>query len=288
MFRRVWTVVAALALTAGAGAIVAGTQFRSLAEASRWVAPASDMAARAASPSPAPPPPLLQPGPVTIDSPGFWSWALLNTRTGELAGAQNRGATSTTASMIKAWIVADYLRLEAAAGRRPSQARLGELSQVIRDSNNEIAERTFQQLGASKSINRLISTCGLTDTEPYRSWWSNTSISAQDTARMAACIGDGRAAGPEWTEWLLDEMRQVRAPGDFGIRKALPPDVAKNTAIKNGWLLRDEDGMWHISCLAIGDGWTLGVLARYPGRLGFEHGTNLCQSVAAQLLHPAG
>jgi hypothetical protein len=281
-------VVAVLALMAGTGSIVAGTQFQSISKAAlRWVTPSqSGSPAPTASPSPPPPPPLLQPGPVTIDSPGFWSWALLNTRTGELAGAQNRSATSTTASMIKAWIVADYLRLGATAGRTPSQARLGELSLVIRDSHNEIAERTFQQVGAQESIKRLISICKLTETKPYRSWWSNTAISAQDTARMAACIGDGRAAGPKWTTWLLNEMRLVRAPGNFGIIQALPPNIAKNTAIKNGWLLRDEDGMWHISCLAIGDGWTLGVLARYPGRLGFEHGTNICKSIAAQLLHP--
>lgn len=286
MLRYLWivvsTAVAVLALAAGAGAVMVGTRSGSMAEASRSVVPmARSVPLTILIP---PEPTLLQPGPVTISSEGFWSWALLDTRTGEISGADNLNATSTTASMVKSWIVADYLRLAAAAGRTPTQARLAELSKVIRDSNNEIAQRIFQEVGRHESINRLISTCGLTDTTPYRDYWSNTAISARDTARMAACIADGRAAGPQWTEWLLNEMRQVRPPGDFGIRKALPPDVAAQTAIKNGWLLRDEDGQWHIACLAIGDGWTLGVLARYPGRLGFEHGTNICQSVAAQLL----
>ena len=38
------------------------------------------------------------------------------------------------------------------------------------------------------------------------------------------------------------------------------------------------------NCLAIGDGWVLAVLLRYPGKLGFAHGRSACQSVAQQLL----
>jgi hypothetical protein len=106
------------------------------------------------------------------------------------------------------------------------------------------------------------------------------------TPRLGACLADGRAAGPRWTPWLLDEMRQVRGVGDFGVRAALPDRLAGTVAIKNGWLLRDEDRLWHISCLAIGDGWILGVLARYPGRLGFGYGARLCQKVGEQLLSP--
>jgi hypothetical protein len=182
--------------------------------------------------------------------------------------------------MIKSWIAADFLR----TNPNPSQARLDQIRIMIRDSNNEVAEELFGVIGRAKAISRLISICKLTDSHAVRGSWSNTTVSARDTARMAACIGDGRAAGPKWTKWLLTEMRNVRGFGDFGIRKALPPAIAKQTAIKNGWLLRDTDGNWHIACLAIGDGWTLGVLVRYPGSLGVNHGTNICKSVAAQLL----
>jgi hypothetical protein len=127
---------------------------------------------------------------------------------------------------------------------------------------------------------RLITTCGLTDSSPYRDWWSNTTISARDTVRLGACIADGRAAGPRWTGWLLDEMRQVRGVGDFGVRLALP-DPGR-VAIKNGWLLREEDRQWHISCLAITEEWVLGVLVRYPGALGFDYGATLCEKVGKQ------
>jgi hypothetical protein len=40
---------------------------------------------------------------------------------------------------------------------------------------------------------------------------------------------------------------------------------------------------WHIACLAIGTGWTLGVLARHAGSLGRDHGAGICRKVAEQL-----
>src|SRR4029079_10451118 len=101
--------------------------------------------------------------------------------------------------------------------------------------------------------------------------WSLTQVPARDVTRLAKCIADGRAAGPKWTGWLLDQMSSVRGAGRFGILEDLPADVAKSTAIKNGWLARD-DGQWHIACMATGDGWSLGVMARYPGRLGRDYG----------------
>jgi hypothetical protein len=224
------------------------------------------------------PPLLLKPANVAVSTQGFWSWALLDTRTGALTGAR-MDVRNTTASMIKVWLAADSLRLAA----NPSQARLALLSTMIRDSDNDAAWTMWRELGEAATIRRLIEVCALTDSRAG-SRWSLTELSARDAARMGACIADGRAAGPRWTSWLLTEMRSVRGEGDFGIRKALPATVAKATAIKNGWIAREEDGNWHLNCLAIGDGWVLSVLQRYPRSLGFAHGQAVCRSVAEQLL----
>ena len=78
-------------------------------------------------------------------------------------------------------------------------------------------------------------------------------------------------------------MRNVRGAGRFGPIEALPADVAKTTAIKNGWLARD-DGQWHIACMAVGDGWTIGIMAHYPSPLGKDYGTKTCREVTKQLL----
>ncbi|HZN77450.1 MAG TPA: hypothetical protein VFC00_38030 [Micromonosporaceae bacterium] len=283
-----WVTLLALTLVAVVGAVyLTGRPDSHASVGVRGATPSpttpSPTAAPTVSPTPAVASVLLHPGPVQIDSPGFWSWALLEQKTGTISGSANMAATGTTASMIKAWIAADFLRRSTERGQTPSNDRLSDISSMIRDSNNVVADELFPLVGDAESIKRMIRICGLTESAPYRDWWSNTTVSARDTARLADCISDGRAAGPQWTNWLLEKMRLVRGAGNFGIRLALPDDVAAQTAIKNGWVER-SDGNWHVACLAIGDGWTLGVLARYPSRLGVSHGAKICESVAAQLI----
>lgn len=236
----------------------------------------------AASPVPPPVPPgAPAPGDPTGD---FVGWAVLDLASGTTTGSSNLAETSTTASMIKAWIVADYLRLTAEAGDQPDPERIGQLQQIIRDSHNGYTEVVFDEIGEHASIERLIQICALTDSQAVPNRWSNTRLSPRDTTRMGACIADGRAAGPEWTAWLLDEMQAVRGIGDFGIRHAFPPDQRAAIAIKNGWVIRSAEDAWHVNCLAIGDGWTMGVMTRYPAHLGYTHGAEICRSLAAQQL----
>lgn len=261
------------------------------------LAPTSSTTAAGQSPTPEPTPtpePLpFASAPVTVDSvqtKGFLSWALLDRRSGEIVGSDNMSATSTTASMIKAWLAADYLRRAAENGREPTQAQLHDLEILIRDSDNAAADRTYNANGKTESINRLIRMCGLTDSKAIPGYWSKTNISARDSVRMGACIADGRAAGEKWTPWVLDMMRKVRGVGDFGIRDVFPEEQRASIAIKNGWLLRDEDNHWHTNCLAIGDTWVLAILQRYPNQGNwendFEHTQEVCRAVARQLLNP--
>jgi hypothetical protein len=235
------------------------------------------------SPSPPPPPLLVAAGPVSVNVSGWWSWALLDQRTNEITGSPNMASTNRTASMIKAWIAADYLRRAAEQGQTPSKARLAEVTIMVRDSDNAVASKLYRLIGGQASTKRLISMCKLTDSKVGPTSWSDTRLSARDTTRMADCLADGRAAGPKWTTWLLKEMRLVRGAGDFGIRKAFPAAVAQTIAIKNGWVVRDDNGDWEVNCLAVGDGWTMGVLTRYDARLGLTYGANICKNVATQL-----
>jgi hypothetical protein len=238
----------------------------------------------AAKPSPTLAPLAVRPANVQIDASGWWSWALLDTRTGKMSGPASNTETSTTASLIKAWIGADYLRRAAEKGETPSAERMQRVSVMIRDSDNDAAEDLFDDVGRLDSIRRLISMCKLQDSSPSSAGgWSRTLLSPADVARMGACIGDGRAAGPKWTSWLLNEMRNVRGTGDFGMRKAFPASVQKTIAIKNGWIDRQAEQEYHVSCLAIGDGWVIGVMARYAINKGYTYGADICQQVGEQL-----
>jgi len=223
--------------------------------------------------------PLLHAAPVTVSTTGFWSWALMDRNSGQItASSPNAGTTNVTASMIKAWLAADYLRRNAS----PSSATMKQLSIMIRDSDNNAASYFWKADGASATIGRLVSMCGLTDSKAYIDW-AHTLMSARDATRMGACIGDGRAAGPKWTEWLLNEMRNVRGAGRFGIISVLPADVASKTAIKNGWIAK-SDGKWHINCMAVGPDWVLSVMTVYPASKGMGHGVDICKSVTQQLM----
>ncbi|WP_344134289.1 serine hydrolase, partial [Luedemannella flava] len=246
--------------------------------------------------SAAPTTPALTPLPfrstnVSVKTTGFWSWALMDRRTGAIVGSKNYTAQSTTASMIKAWLASDYLRRAAERGVTPNSTMMRTLEIMIRDSDNNAAVTVYAANGRTASINRLISMCKLTDSKATSGEWSRTYVSARDTVRMGDCIASGKAAGARWTPWVLDMMRKVRGVGDFGIRKALPKDEAAEVAIKNGWLLRDEDMKWHVSCMAIGDTWVMSVLQRFPStgdwNGDFNHTRAICQKVAAQLLAAA-
>ncbi|MFB9449886.1 hypothetical protein Dvina_00815 [Dactylosporangium vinaceum] len=243
----------------------------------------SDQPSSSEAPSPVPSGPLFTPTqPVAMSVKGFWSWAFYDLKADQLYGS-TPNVTSDTASMAKAWVAADWLRRQGDANKQPSSTALNELSRMIRDSETENTFKYHVENGNLTSIKRMISTCGLTETKGTQNSWSLTQMSARDVARLAKCIGDGRAAGPKWTNWLLNEMRNVRGPGRFGPIEVLPADLQKSTAIKNGWLARD-DGQWHIACMALGDGWSLGIMAHYPSSLGKDYGVKTCREVTKQLL----
>jgi hypothetical protein len=279
----------------GAGMrFLSGTRASAAADDSALPGVTGDKAPASPTPTPTPAPLPFRAADVTAQSVstlGFLSWALLDRRSGEIIGSPNMQGTITTASMIKAWLASDYLRRAAEKGQTPSTAQLADLEIMIRDSDNNAADRTYKADGATASIERLISMCKLTDSKATPGLWSNTFISARDTVRMGGCIADGQAAGDKWTPWVLDKMRKVRGTGDFGIREALPAAAQSQVAIKNGWLQRDDDNdNWHTSCLAIGDTWVLSVLQRYPSQgnfdADFQHTADVCKKVATQLLNP--
>jgi hypothetical protein len=226
----------------------------------------------------------------SLGSEGFLSWAYLDRRDGTVVGSANMSAPSDTASMVKAWIAADYLRRSAERGTTPPDADKADIETMIRDSDNAAADRIIAATGGeSESIGRLATMCQLTEVQPAAKW-GNTVISARDAVRMGDCLADGRAAGAQWTPWVMDLMRMVRGEGDFGIRKAFPATQQPQIAIKNGWALRAEDGTLHVNCLAIGDTWVLAVLQRYPSHgdqaADMAHADGVCQDVTRRLTTP--
>jgi hypothetical protein len=245
---------------------------------------------------PAPPAPTLRapadPGAIRAPGgPSFFSWAFLDRKSGAVVGSANSGSgTNTVESMVKAWIASDFLRMQASAGRTPDAGTLNDLTLMIIDSNDGMAEKYYEKDGTNAVIQRLISMCGLTRTTIYPYYWSRTTMTPQDAVRYGNCVANGTAAGPKWTDWILDTMRHVRGGvndqistakqgGRWGIIDGLPPEIAAGTSIKNGftgWV----DG-WHVNCLAIQRDWVLNVMVRIGS---LPSAANVCRSVSQQLV----
>jgi hypothetical protein len=268
--RKVWLIaVAAAAVVASATAFALSRH-----TSATFVEPATKPAA--AMP--------FRPGPVKVSGDTFFSWALMDRRTGQIWGSSTMDQTSWSASMIKAWLAADYLRRTPS----PSSDMLDMIEVMIRDSDNDAANTMYALDGQDDSINRLISVCGLTDSSPNHANWAITNISARDSVRMGDCIASGKGAGPQWTNWLLTQMRNVRGEGDFGIRDALPAAQAAQVAIKNGWEDFAADDRYYVNCLAVGDTWTMAIMQQYEPQSTWHPdlalGTQRCTDVATQLL----
>jgi hypothetical protein len=228
---------------------------------------------------------------IHISGASLFGWALYDRDTRQTAGSKNYTTMhNTTESMIKAWIAADYLRLQTAAGKTPPTAVLDEITLMIIDSNDTMAQKYYALDGKDDVINRLIKICGLTSVVIRHHWWSYTQLTPADTVRYGTCVGDGRAAGPRWTKWLLDTMKRIRGGvqdqigvqkqgGRWGIIDGLPTVLKPTVSWKNGWEAH-EDG-WHISCMGISDKWVLAV-EMHVGSLGA--GADACASVARQLV----
>lgn len=182
--------------------------------------------------------------------------------------------------MIKAWIAADFLRQAEQAGRTPSAAELDAVSDMVRNSNNETAQRLYLAGGGKAMIQRLLDVCRLTDTRIGRSW-AYTEMSPRDAVRMGDCLATGTALSRKWTDWLLAQMRNLHPDSVFGLIDVRPAGSGI-PAIKNGW--NRVNGEWHISCLAIYDQQILAVQTRYPVTKGMQHGAAICADIARQVL----
>lgn len=215
-----------------------------------------------------------------VSSTTVWAgWALLHLDNGELVAGGEPGP-SITASMIKVGIAADFLHGLELKGLDPSESQSDDLGSMIRDSDNDAAERLWLARGGAAVTRRLIAVCELHETTVSTSW-GTTQMTPADAARLGGCLAQGKVVSSPWMEWILDRMREVNGAGRFGIVESRPVDRGRPLAIKNGWLT--ADGLWHVNCLAIADWWTLAVMVRYPAELGLVYGATVCADVAAAL-----
>ncbi|MBX6358311.1 MAG: hypothetical protein IRZ05_20980, partial [Micromonosporaceae bacterium] len=193
---------------------------------------------------------------------GFLSWAYEDVRDGTVVGSANLAEPTEAGPLLTAWFGADLLRRAAESGQKPTETALADIEAMIRDEDLAAADRVVAGLDdVGSSLDRLRTMCHLSGLTPAADSWPDTTFSAQDAARLGGCLADGRAAGAEWTPWLLTVMRQVDGGG---IREAFPPGTRSMIAVTNGVMLDQADGQWRANCLAVHETWALAILRRFP------------------------
>ena len=198
-------------------------------------------------------------------------------------------ATSSTESMIKAWIVADYLRQ--LGDKEPPAALKKQASTAIRDSNDDAAnglrrrrlvqappaaaepviQRADQDLRADRHQARQLPLRRLVELHPDvpagRGPARRLHRRRQGRRPEVDQVGAGRdEQGPRHHAPRTSRPRPAAAAGASST--ACPKTITAQgpVSIKNGWTPIDYDGNWHVNCLAVTDKWSLAVMLRYPRR----------------------
>ncbi|MEV0730665.1 hypothetical protein [Polymorphospora sp. NPDC050346] len=286
------TVASIVAL--GATAVLVPMAFARLGDPESGERPTVPSGSPTPAPSASPQPSGLVPGPVETIVDGRFSWALLDRSTGVLTGSSNVSDAVEGGGMLRVWVVADYLRHAAERGGQPEPYRLEQASRAIRDGDDDATQALYEAAGGATQSHRMIPVCALVETQVDDGGWRRTRISAGDSVRLGDCVADGRAAGPKWTKWVLDEMAEVNGEASdkgeltgigWGIVDGLPPAVTDlGVGFTNGFVRADSQ--WQVNCLAAADGWVLAVLVSYPDTRKLSYGAGICASVAAELTPP--
>lgn len=215
--------------------------------------------------------------------PDLWmAWSLEDRTAARRAGSANAATERTNAeSSMKAWIAADRLWVDSAAGRATSPGDRALIGRAIRASDDAAAEQLYRRLGADAVLRDLDEVCGVRVTTTRRGYWSYAQITAEDATRVLDCVLD---RAPTWRDGrvLLDALHGVEESNRFGIPEVLPAGTA--VAVKNGWTAHSAEGEWNLNCVASWDRYTLAVLTRYPLARGQDYGAGVCRDVTAALL----
>ncbi|MBS4726898.1 hypothetical protein MSM1_00440 [Mycobacterium sp. SM1] len=251
--------VAALAPLTGCQATVPGAP-RPVSTAAPLAAPP----ARAALPRPAQPrsvfgglPARLQRATDEAAADGATiSVAVLDRATHQMV-AKGDPQILATASVAKLFIADEVLLQESRGDITLSVEDQQALQAMLRSSDDDAAEKFWNQGGGSAIVARVASRYGLASTAPPADgrWW-NTSSSVPDLIRYYDMLLDGTGGlPPELADVIISNLARSTPAGidgypqRFGIPEGL---YAEAVAVKQGWLCCIGEGWMHLSTGVIG------------------------------------
>ncbi|MFE3505777.1 serine hydrolase [Kitasatospora sp. NPDC059160] len=249
-----------------------------------------------ATPSPAPSPtPTPTPTPTPAPAPvadealrsaaaradGALSVSVTDLTTGQSLTYGAPGHGFATASIVKVDILATLLLQSQDGGTALTAAQQDLATAMIENSDNDSATALWNGIGQDGGLNAADRRFGLTATTGGADgYWGLTVTTAADQAQLLRQVfTDDSILSPASRGYVQQLLGQVESDQRWGVSAAA---TGGTSAVKDGWLPRDADGLWVINSIGTveHDGHQLLIAVLSDGNADESGGIALVESVA--------
>ena len=186
------------------------------------------------------------------------SVAVENLGTGA-AASYNVSDKYVTASIVKLDILCTLLYQAQLSGHSPSRSEVSLTTTMIENSDNEAAQRLFDDVGGAPAITAANKVFGLTDTaieenavdEAGYSWGDTTTTAADQLQLLRQVFTTSSVLNASNRGYIKSLMSEVESDQRWGVSAAAddPSASGSDYMLKNGWLPRRTTNLWEINSI---------------------------------------
>jgi beta-lactamase class A len=186
------------------------------------------------------------------------SVAVENLGTGVVA-SYNVSDKYVTASIVKLDILCTLLYQAQLSGRSPSRSAMSLATTMIENSNNDAAQRLFEDVGGAPAITAANKVFGLTDTaveensvdEAGYSWGDTTTTVVDQLQLLRQIFTTSSTLNAANRSYAKSLMSDVESDQRWGVSAAAddPSSSGSDYMLKNGWLPRRVTNLWEINSI---------------------------------------
>ncbi|MCQ4082865.1 class A beta-lactamase-related serine hydrolase [Streptomyces sp. RB6PN25] len=217
--------------------------------------------------------------PLDADGAGL-SVAVYDTAT-RSSGLYGHGAYDT-ASIVKVDILTALLLQAQRAGRNLTARERRYAAAMIERSDNTAATALWRRIGGARALNAVNRRLGLRSTRGGAGhWWGLTRTTAADQlALLRSVFGPKSVLSAGRRKYLMQLMGHVEPDQAWGVSAAA--DRATVSALKNGWLMRSDTGLWDVNSIGrvTYDGHAMLVVVLSNGNISWDEGIGRVQQAA--------
>jgi hypothetical protein len=195
---------------------------------------------------------------LTAADEGDVSVAMENLGTGA-AASYNVSDKYVTASIVKLDILCTLLYQAQLSGHSPSQSEVSLTTTMIENSDNDAAQRLFEDVGGAPAITAANKVFGLTDTaveensvdEAGYSWGDTTTTAVDQLQLLRQVFTTSSVLNTSNRSYIKSLMTDVESDQRWGVSAAAddPSPSGSDYLLKNGWLPRRTTNLWEINSI---------------------------------------